>query len=49
MMEGLIPNYDRTGVIRGPSGSGVTGIVPTAAFPCREPSTYVIIGGNNDR
>lgn len=48
MMEGCIPNYDRTGSIRGPSGSGVTGIVPTSAFACKEPSTYVIIGGNND-
>lgn len=48
MMEGCIPNYDRTGSVRGPSGAGVTGIVPTTAFACKEPSSYVIIGGNND-
>lgn len=48
MMEGIVPNYDRTGLIRGPSGSGVTGIVPTAAFPCKEANSFVIIGGNND-
>lgn len=49
MMEGIIPNYDRTGSIRGPSGSGVTGIVPTTAFRCKKPASFVIIGGNNDR
>ncbi|PWN25271.1 CoA-transferase family III [Jaminaea rosea] len=48
MMEGLIPAYSRTGAIRGPSGAGVTGIVPTSAFPTSEPSQHVIIGGNGD-
>ncbi|KAF8911689.1 CoA-transferase family III domain-containing protein [Gymnopilus junonius] len=34
LMEGIIPEYDRKGKIRGPSGSSVTGIVPTNAYPC---------------
>lgn len=54
LMEGIVPEYDRKGVIRGPSGSSVTGIVPTNAYPCRSaPSTpempaYVVIGANAD-
>lgn len=54
MMEGIIPEYDRKGKIRGPSGSSVTGIVPTNAYPCLpNPSaphspSYVVIGGNGD-
>lgn len=40
--------------IRGPSGSSVTGIVPTNAYPCLpDPSspstpTYIVIGANGD-
>jgi crotonobetainyl-CoA:carnitine CoA-transferase CaiB-like acyl-CoA transferase len=54
LMEGVIPEYDRKGVLRGPSGSSVTGIVPTNAYPCRADSPsqstpeYVVIGGNGD-
>ncbi|CAO1623018.1 unnamed protein product [Sympodiomycopsis kandeliae] len=48
MMEGIIPAYSRTGSIRGPSGAGVTGIVPTSAFPTSNSEEYVIIGGNGD-
>lgn len=31
-----------------PTAQGVTGIVPTSAFPTSEPSQHVIIGGNGD-
>ncbi|TFK90240.1 CoA-transferase family III [Polyporus arcularius HHB13444] len=54
LMEGIIPEYDRKGKIRGPSGSSVTGIVPTNAYPCKpSPSApsapaYVVIGANAD-
>ncbi|KAF9232439.1 CoA-transferase family III [Melanogaster broomeanus] len=54
LMEGIIPEYDRKGKVRGPSGSSVTGIVPTNAYPCLpSPSTpssptYIIIGANAD-
>ncbi|KAK7064955.1 CoA-transferase family III domain-containing protein [Favolaschia claudopus] len=58
LMEGIIPAYDRLGAVRGPSGSSVTGIVPTNAYPCLpSPSssstssstpTYIVIGANTD-
>ncbi|CAG8439110.1 13288_t:CDS:10 [Acaulospora colombiana] len=47
MMEGVLPEYDRFGEIRQPSGTSVTGIVPTNAYPCSD-SKHVIIGGNTD-
>jgi hypothetical protein len=33
-MEGIIPEFDREDVVRSPSSSSVTGIVPTGAYPC---------------
>ncbi|KAJ6619242.1 CoA-transferase family III domain-containing protein [Mycena sp. CBHHK59/15] len=54
LMEGIIPEYDRKGKVRGPSGSSVTGIVPTNAYPClpapSAPDTpvYIVIGANGD-
>ncbi|KAI0819200.1 CoA-transferase family III [Trametes gibbosa] len=54
LMEGIIPEYDRRNKIRGPSGSSLTGIVPTNAYPCK-PSpeaptapSYIVIGANSD-
>ncbi|KAI5122328.1 hypothetical protein M0805_002495 [Coniferiporia weirii] len=48
LMEGVAPEYSRKGVIRGPSGSSVTGIVPTNAYPTSLPSAYVVIGANGE-
>ncbi len=47
MMEAVVPEYDRCGVVREPSGSTITGIVPTNTYLCRD-GKYVIIGGNGD-
>ncbi|KAI8094608.1 CAIB/BAIF family [Thamnidium elegans] len=47
MMEGVIPEYDRFNQIRQPSGTTVTGIVPTNTYPCND-GKHVIIGGNGD-
>ncbi|MGK0499900.1 MAG: crotonobetainyl-CoA:carnitine CoA-transferase CaiB-like acyl-CoA transferase [Oceanicoccus sp.] len=47
LMEGVVPEYDGAGVIRGPSGTTVTGIVPTNTFRCAD-GKYVVIGGNGD-
>lgn len=47
MLESMVPEYDRFGIIRQASGSTVTGIVPTNAFLCKD-GKYVIIGGNGD-
>lgn len=47
LLEAVIPEFDATGLVRGPSGSTVTGIVPTNTYLCRD-GRYVIIGGNGD-
>lgn len=47
MMEGVIPEFDRFNEIRPPSGTTVTGIVPTNTYPCAD-GKHVIIGGNGD-
>jgi crotonobetainyl-CoA:carnitine CoA-transferase CaiB-like acyl-CoA transferase len=47
LMEAVIPEYDGAGVIREPSGSTVTGIVPTNTYRCQD-GKFVVIGGNGD-
>jgi crotonobetainyl-CoA:carnitine CoA-transferase CaiB-like acyl-CoA transferase len=47
VLEAVVPEYDGAGVKREPSGSTLTGIVPTNTYPCAD-GKYVIIGGNND-
>lgn len=47
LMEAVVPEYDGAGVVREPSGSTVTGIVPTNTYRCRD-GKYVVIGGNGD-
>ena len=47
LMEGVVPEYSGAGVIREPSGSTLTGIVPTNTYRCQD-GRFVIIGGNGD-
>lgn len=47
LLEAIIPEYDGADMVRGPSGSTVTGIVPTNTYQCAD-GRYVIIGGNGD-
>ena len=47
MMEGVYPEYAGSGVQREPSGSTVTGIVPTNTYRCAD-GRFVVIGGNGD-
>ena len=47
MLEGVVPEYSGAGVVRGPSGSTVTGIVPTNTYRCKD-DQFVIIGANGD-
>jgi len=47
MLEGVLPEYDGAGVVRQPSGSTVTGIVPTNTYRCKD-DRYIVIGGNGD-
>lgn len=47
MMEGVLPEFSGAGAIREPSGSTVTGIVPTNTYQCKD-GRYIVIGGNGD-
>jgi len=47
MLESVAPEYDGASMVRGPSGSTLTGIVPTNTYLCAD-GKYVIIGGNGD-
>ena len=47
VLEAMVPEYDGAGIVREPSGSTLTGIVPTNTYPCAG-GRYVIIGGNAD-
>ena len=47
MLEGVYPEYDGADVIREPSGSTITGIVPTNTYECAD-GRYIVIGGNGD-
>jgi crotonobetainyl-CoA:carnitine CoA-transferase CaiB-like acyl-CoA transferase len=47
LMEAVVPEYDGAGVVREPSGSTVTGIVPTNTYQCAD-GKYIVIGANGD-
>ena len=47
LMEAVVPEYSGAGVVREPSGSTITGIVPTNTYACKD-GRYVIIGGNGE-
>ena len=47
LMEGVLPEFDGAGAIREPSGSTLTGIVPTNTYLC-EDDKHVVIGANGD-
>ncbi len=47
LMEGVVPEFDGSGSIREPSGSTLTGIVPTNTYLCSD-DKHVVIGANGD-
>jgi crotonobetainyl-CoA:carnitine CoA-transferase CaiB-like acyl-CoA transferase len=47
MLEGVVPEYDGGGIVREPSGSTLTGIVPTNTYRCSD-GKFIIIGANGD-
>ena len=47
LLESAVPEYDGAGLVREPSGSTLTGIVPTNTYLCSD-GAHVIIGGNGD-
>lgn len=46
VMEGVLCDYDGEGLVRGPSGSTLTGIVPTNTYPTKD-NKAVVIGSNS--
>ncbi len=47
LMEGVASEYAGAGVVREPSGTTVTGIVPTNTYRCAD-NKHIVIGGNGD-
>jgi crotonobetainyl-CoA:carnitine CoA-transferase CaiB-like acyl-CoA transferase len=47
LMEAVVPEYSGAGVVREPSGSTITGIVPTNTYRCAD-GKYIIVGGNGE-
>jgi formyl-CoA transferase len=47
VMEGVVPDFDKLGVVRQREGNRLSGIVPTGTWQCSD-SKYVVIGGNGD-
>jgi crotonobetainyl-CoA:carnitine CoA-transferase CaiB-like acyl-CoA transferase len=46
VMESVIPEYDRAGIVRQRTGSILPGIAPSNVYPCAD--GHFMIGGNND-
>jgi crotonobetainyl-CoA:carnitine CoA-transferase CaiB-like acyl-CoA transferase len=47
MLESIVPEYDRFNMIREPSGTTITGVVPSGTWQCKD-GTYIVVGGNGD-
>lgn len=47
LLEGVVPEYSGAGVVREPSGSTITGIVPTNTYRCAD-RKFIVIGANGD-
>src|SRR5699024_8852391 len=47
LLEGVIPEFSGANIVREPSGTTVTGIVPTNTYATSD-GHYVVIGGNGD-
>ena len=47
LLEGAVPEYDRLGLVREPSGTGLKGIAPSNLFKSRD-GTWMVIAANQD-
>jgi formyl-CoA transferase len=47
VMEGIVPDFDKLGIVRQREGNRLSGIVPTGTWRCSD-DKYVVIGGNGD-
>src|SRR5581483_10975879 len=47
LLESAVPEYDRLGVVRRPSGTGLTGVAPSNLFRSKD-GKWVVIAANQD-
>lgn len=47
LLESTVPEYDRLGVVRGPTGTGLKGIAPSNIFRSRD-NLWIVIAANQD-
>ncbi len=47
LLESAVPEYDRLGIVREPSGMGLRGVVPSNAFKSRD-DKWMVIAANQD-
>lgn len=47
LLEAVVPEFSGAGIVREPSGTTITGIVPTNTYLCAD-DKCVVIGGNGD-
>jgi formyl-CoA transferase len=47
LLESAVPEYDRLGIVRQPSGTGLKGVAPSNIFKSRD-DTWVVIAANQD-
>ncbi len=47
LMEGTLPEYDKAGIVRKPSGTGLPNVAPSNIYPTKD-GTYVVIAANID-
>jgi formyl-CoA transferase len=47
LLESTVPEYDRLGIVRGPSGTGLKGVAPSNIFKSRD-DTWIVIAANAD-
>src|SRR5699024_1435045 len=47
IMEGMLPEYDKTGFIRERTGTSLPGVAPSNTYLCKD-GKYIVIGGNGD-
>jgi formyl-CoA transferase len=47
LLESIVPEYDRLGIVRQPSGTGLKGLAPSNIFKSRD-ELWMVIGANQD-
>jgi formyl-CoA transferase len=47
LLESTVPEFDRLGVVRGPTGTGIKGVAPSNIFKSRD-DLWIVIAANQD-